>query len=398
MRHRRPDRDTLGFGNTTGVFLVNARTRHFRQCRWLAIGIAVVACPLLLPGCSARRAPEKWQAIAVPTDADFTGMWFTDSLNGWVAGSGWAIDGGIVGRTRDGGRTWRFQSDVFGGGKGSGLGHVQFRDSTYGRATASYERVLVTDDGGATWRLAGNVGPGGGTLFDLQFLDAMNGWAAGSLIVRTTDGGETWRTLTRGTSENGYLLANAIHFLTETRGFLVSHGGALLRSDDGGTNWTPVALPLRAGERPTLRDISFCDASHGWIAGQLGTIFHTADGGTTWFLQENGVPVVRVIPKGEPKRPHEPIPELETEPDRLALTAIQFADPDHGWAVGYYADVAESVILHTNDGGATWTVERVQPGELLRSLLVLDADHAWAAGDRARTRPQVILRYAPAAP
>jgi photosystem II stability/assembly factor-like uncharacterized protein len=358
----------------------------------------VVAGLLLLPGCAPRRAPEKWQAIEVPTDADFPGMWFTDSLNGWVAGGGWAIDGGIVGRTRDGGRTWRFQSEVFGGDKGSSLGHLQFRDSTYGCAIASYERILVTDDGGVSWRLAGNVGPGGGTLFDIQFLDAMNGWAAGTLIVRTTDGGEIWRTLTRGASENGYLSANAIRFLNENRGFLVSHGGALKRSDDGGINWTPVALPLRAGERPTLRDITFCDATHGWIVGELGTVFHTADGGASWALQENGVPIVRVIPKGEPKRPREPIPELETEPDRLALTAVQFADPDHGWAVGYYSDVAESVILHTSDGGTTWAVERVQPGELLRSLFVLDAEHAWAAGDRARTRPQVILRYAPPTP
>ena len=40
-------------------------------------------------------------------------------------------------------------------------------------------------------------------------------------------------------------------------------------------------------------------------------------------------------------------------------------------------------------------VEHVQPGELLRSLFVLDARHVWAVGDRARTRPQVILRYVP---
>ena len=356
---------------------------------------AVVAVLVLLPGCAPPRPAEKWQAIEVPTDADFTGMWFVDSENGWITGSGWAIDGGIVGRTRDGGATWRFQSDVFGGGKGKGLGHVQFRDSTYGCATASFERVLVTDDGGVTWRLAGNVGPGGGYLFDIQFIDPMNGWAAGSLIVRTTDGGETWRTLTRSTSENGYLSANAIHFLDETHGWLVSHGGALKRTEDGGENWTSVALPLRAGERPTFRDITFVDVSHGWIVGELGSIFHTNDGGARWALQENGVPIVRVIPKGEPKRPREPVPELETEPDRLALTAIQFADADNGWAVGSYADIAESVILHTSNGGATWEVERVQPGEMLQSLFVLDRDHAWAAGDRARTRPQVILRYSP---
>jgi len=91
------------------------------------------------------------------------------------------------------------------------------------------------------------------------------------------------------------------------------------------------------------------------------------------------------------------VPELEVEPDRLTVSAIRFADARHGWAVGYYADVAESVVLRTDDGGDTWRVEHVQPGEELRTLFVLDAQHAWAAGDRARTRPQVVLRYVGAA-
>jgi photosystem II stability/assembly factor-like uncharacterized protein len=86
------------------------------------------------------------------------------------------------------------------------------------------------------------------------------------------------------------------------------------------------------------------------------------------------------------------LPELEVEPDRLALYAVQFADAERGWAVGYYADVAESVVLGTHDGGANWQIEHVQSGELLRALCVLDRDHAWAAGDRARTQAQVVLR------
>jgi photosystem II stability/assembly factor-like uncharacterized protein len=103
---------------------------------------------------------------------------------------------------------------------------------------------------------------------------------------------------------------------------------------------------------------------------------------------------VRPIPKGEPRR-HEIVPELEVEPERLALFRVCFADAKRGWAVGYYSDVAESVVLGTHDGGATWGVEHVQRGELLRALFVLDANHAWAAGDRARTAPQVVLRFAP---
>lgn len=350
---------------------------------------------LLLPTSCTRRAPALWQAVQVPTDADFTGLWFTDSLNGWVAGGGWAIDGGIVGRTRDGGRTWKFESGIIpGAGQRSAIGRIQFRDSLHGRATAGPAGILLTDDGGLNWRSAS--GPSLSGLFDLHFVDPFNGWAAGSSIARTEDGGESWSSLTSSTGAEGYALANAVCFTSPTRGWLVGHAGELRRTDDGGATWSSVALPLPAGERPILRDITFCGAEHGWIAGEEGTILHTDDGGTTWVRQETGVPIVRVIPRGEAPRPREVAPELETPPDRLELTAIRFADPAHGWAVGSYADVAESVVLHTADGGASWQVEHVQSGEMLRRLFVLDAGHAWAAGDRARTQTQVILRYAPA--
>jgi len=364
------------------------------MARAIACG-AVLAC--LVASCAPRAARSPWQAVEVPTDADFTGICFTDTLNGWLTGSGWAIDGGIVGRTRDGGRTWRFESGILSGyDSGKGLGRVSFRDPQRGYATASHGQVLITGDGGESWRPADVSGPGSGEIFDLQLLDGRTGWAAGSRIVRTEDGGETWRTLTRSTDDDGYELATGIHFIDAWQGFLVSHIGSLLRTDDGGEHWRRVALPLRTGEHPTLRDIEFVDAVHGWVVGERGTILCTRDGGSAWTLQESGVPVVRVIPKGEPPRPREPFPELDVEPDRLAVMAVAFADPRRGWAVGYYADVAESVILGTQDGGDTWVTEHVQPGELLRSLFVLDAEHVWAAGDRARTRPQVVLRYAPA--
>ena len=365
------------------------------RARLLPSLLALAATALLcVPACAPRQAGSPWQAVEVPTDADFSGLWFADTLHGWLAGGGWAIDGGIVGRTSDGGRTWRFESGILGHDPGAALARVRFRDAQQGWATASHGRVLVTGDGGESWRPA-RVHGGSGNMFDLQFLDERRGWAAGTRIAHTEDGGETWQTLTTSTSENGYLTANAIHFVDAYRGWLVSHSGLLMRTDDGGREWSPVALPLREGERPTLRDITFVDGARGWVAGERGSIFHTSDGGVSWERQEQGVPVVRVLAKGERPR-RDILLELETEPDRLAVMAIAFADPMRGWAVGYYADVAESVVLGTENGGATWVTEHVQQGELLRSLFALDADHVWAAGDRARTRPQVVLRYSPA--
>ena len=356
---------------------------------------ALVLFACCLCACSPHRAAETWQAVTVPTDADFRGVWFTDSLNGWITGGGWAVSGGIVGRTRDGGRTWSFKSGVLdGGGTQFSLSRVLFHDSLRGCAVGYAGIVVVTNDGGESWRPVRYGRSGGDGLSDIQFLDESNGWASGSAsVVRTNDGGETWRPLVFSTSENGYLSGFAIHMIDAQTGWLVGHSGALMRTGDGGNTWTRVPLPMREGEHPTLWDVTFIDTEHGWAVGERGSIFHTADGGSTWTRQENGVPEVRVPPKGEPPRPREPFPELETEPDRLALSAVQFLDSNRGWAVGYYADVAESVILGTRDGGATWTVERVVPGEILRGIFALDPTHVWVAGDRARTTPQVVLRY-----
>lgn len=358
---------------------------------------------LLLLGCFAAgcaRAPgARWQAVAIPTDATFDALCFTDSLNGWIGGGSYLIDGGILGRTRDGGRTWTFRSGVLAsGGTGFSLESVQFQDTLRGCAVGSGGIVLVTSDGGESWRETRHRRSSGDGLNDLHMLDGRNGWAVGSAsLVRTDDGGESWRPLVQGASENGYFSGNAIHFTNLYRGWLAAHGGTLLHSEDGGVSWERAELPLRPGEHPALWDVTFTDDAHGWVVGEDGVIFHTEDHGATWTRQESGVPIVRRLRPGETRR-HEVVPELETAPDRLTLAAVRFTDSLHGRAVGYYADVAESVVIGTSDGGATWRIEWSQPGEELRSLFVLDAAHAWAAGDRARTLPQVVLRYAGVGP
>jgi photosystem II stability/assembly factor-like uncharacterized protein len=360
-----------------------------------ARAVATLAALLAVLGCAPAKPPEHWQAVEVPTDADFTGIWFADEMNGWLVGSGWSIDGGILGRTRDGGRTWGFESGIVPGGeRGSGLGRIQFRDTLSGWATAADGQVMLTVDGGETWRPVHLPGVRGGYLHAMQFIDGREGWVAGTQIAHTEDGGESWHTLFRSESENGYVTANAICFLDDAHGWLVGQAGTIMRTDDGGGDWTRVQLPLHSGEHPTFWDVTFVGGDMGWVVGEHGFIFHTKDRGATWERQERGVPVVRPLPKGEAPR-RDVLPGLETEPDRLTLAAIRFADAEHGWAVGYYADVAESVVLRTHDGGSTWSTEQTRQGELLRSLFVLDRDHAWAAGDRARTQPQVVLSYSP---
>ena len=76
-----------------------------------------------------------------------------------------------------------------------------------------------------------------------------------------------------------------------------------------------------------------------------------------------------------------------TVPSRQLLTAVYFADDKHGWAVGH-----DSLVLHSADGGASWTVQYRDPeldamdegfGYLEKPLMDVwfrDADTGFAAG------------------
>jgi photosystem II stability/assembly factor-like uncharacterized protein len=71
-----------------------------RRTLVIALLSSALAC-----GCS-RTGTGGWQEIELPTNASFSGVWFTDSLNGWISGGARDVRGGLLGRTRDGGRTW----------------------------------------------------------------------------------------------------------------------------------------------------------------------------------------------------------------------------------------------------------------------------------------------------
>jgi photosystem II stability/assembly factor-like uncharacterized protein len=362
-----------------------------------SVSVPMLLATLLVAACSRLGPHPEWKSASTSTDAEFNGIWFTDSLNGWVTGGGRLVDGGLVGRTRDGGRTWQFRSGILQtNGTPFTLHRVQFADTLHGCVVADGGLVLLTDDGGITWREVDRGRDGGDLLFDLQILHGRRGWAAGpTRLVTTPDGGQNWGALLDNTSGDNGLAPNAVHFVDEQHGWLACRGGQLMHSDDGGQTWLPVSLPLHSGSPPTFWDITFSDSLTGWVVGEQGAIFHTGDGGATWVKQQNGVPIVRVIPRGAEQRAKEAVPEPETTPEQLTLTAVRFANARQGWAIGYYPDVGESVVLATGDGGETWRTDRVEAGQYLRALFVLDARHAWTAGQRARTAQQVVLRYGP---
>ena len=59
------------------------------------------------------------------------------------------------------------------------------------------------------------------------------------------------------------------------------------------------------------------------------------------------------------------------------LTSVSFVDERRGWAVGH-----DAAILHTADGGTTWTLQLFRPewNQALLDVLFLDARHGFAVG------------------
>jgi photosystem II stability/assembly factor-like uncharacterized protein len=64
-------------------------------------------------------------------------------------------------------------------------------------------------------------------------------------------------------------------------------------------------------------------------------------------------------------------------PVRSTLTSAYFVDADEGWAVGH-----DTTVLHTTDGGQTWTLQNYQPDleKPLLDVLFLDKLHGFGTG------------------
>jgi photosystem II stability/assembly factor-like uncharacterized protein len=109
----------------------------------------------------------------------------------------------------------------------------------------------------------------------------------------------------------------------------------------------------------TLLGVSFPTPTSGWAVGDQGVILATTDGGATWREQASGVPPM--APPGGCDRGvgGEPIQSMCTN----VLWDVDFVDDTTGWAVG-----SDGIVVHTRDGGATWTRQELPPLDSIPGL------------------------------
>jgi len=322
---------------------------------------ALILLCAIASGCGADN--DNWSEERIPTRAEFKGICFIDPERGFVVGGNYFIDGGIIGATDNGGRTWSFKSGLVRAKAGFSLNDVVFLDRFVGVAAGSHGVILRTTDRGQNWHVARPYTGGTDHFHDLFFIDERHGWAVGfNGVVHTADGGQSWSWL----GERRAISGDAIHFFDPELGLIAGKHGRISMTADGGESWFPVTNPEETGVADLLA-MTFVGPMRGWTGGTEGAILHTNDGGRSWRRQSSGT--------------------------RGRITDMAFTDPNRGWALVADRSTSSSAILHTTDGGEAWREARRVEGELLNALTFFDETRGWAVGERPEHGPQVLMRY-----
>lgn len=152
------------------------------------------------------------------------------------------------------------------------------------RVVAVGERgiVALSDDHGKTWRQARHV-PTSVTLTVVKFVNGLHGWAAGhgGVVLRTSDGGESWTTRLDGVQVAQLMLKRAQ---------AAQQGDSANAANSANSAGTGKAAALLADARRLVRDgadkpffdLDAVDDQHALVVGAGGLMLATADGGASW--------------------------------------------------------------------------------------------------------------------
>jgi len=217
---------------------------------------------------STTNGGANWNVSIFPDSNVFLNtVFFRDSLNGYIAGSG-----GKLYYSTDGGAQW-INSEIDSGMVfGFPVEKIKFYDEDYGLAVGGAIDIagLVwrSTNGGRTWRTI-IIGPE--PINDFLFLDKNNAigvggdFEYGSSNIKSFDAGSTW--LYEEFQVFG--IANTIAFRTKEEAW-ISLGivDSFLVSTDGGTKWELTGTP----QQSRIYDIEFPGERNGWAVGIGGVI------------------------------------------------------------------------------------------------------------------------------
>lgn len=269
----------------------------------MMIRVQLLLCSLLFfsPNTSAQ-----WITQTSGTKVRLRGVSAVNDKVAWVSGAQ-----GTYARTIDGGQIW--QAAVVPGAEA-----LDFRDVEAFDADTAYllsigpgesSRIYKTTDGGKHWTLQFR-NENSKAFFDaLAFWDRNNGLAVSDpvdgrfVIIRTTDGGRTWRQINPvgmppALEGEGAFAASGTCLIVQGKNnawFVTGGAGRarVFRSTDGGQTWQVAETPIRTGNASSgIFSVAFRDAHNGIAVGgdyrqeteAVDNLAVTNDGGRRWSL------------------------------------------------------------------------------------------------------------------
>ena len=435
--------------------------------------IILLSAAFLFPG----RVHAQWEVFESGVSSNLFDIQFVDPSCGWAAG-----DNATVLFTIDGGETWVEQdipvSDFV------AISHIQFLDTMTGYIMGSgrlktqdpdslgiYENVFLrTVDGGTTWEhvpvmledtvphmnefhfidnrtgwVAGSMERGGGNgiigytadggdtwtkqlqvtslqyqLISVRFIDSMEGWALGIVMMDNFNETDLYHTVNGGADwENIYTFPGATYSLTTSAPnslWLCRYG--FNYSGDGGVSW----FSNPGVSNGSARDIEPTGPESAWILynGEPDIIRHTSDGGQTFDLElplsgdtvwyaidvaeyDGGFVIWASGSDGALLRYHQTVTAIDSQPLEAApltvsahpnpfnpSTIIRFSLPAEGHTrLTIYNIAGQRVATLLNENMSAGTHEAVFDGTAVSSGIYV---YRLQTGDRSRTGKVLLMK------
>ena len=197
---------------------------------------------------------RSWINSSVPGDLTFSGVYFADPMRGWVSG-----EFGVIFATEDGGKTWNKQKSPvevsFSSGESRNLFALLFTQPRTGYAFGLDGVVLKTRDG-TRWEIIRQRNDRNSPVdANHLFAAAASGeqlWAVGErgTLLRAETNTDRWQ---QAVSNIARLSLNAIAFGKDGLGLAVGNRGLVLRTEDGGATWKRLKIDILSPTKDSAR-------------------------------------------------------------------------------------------------------------------------------------------------
>ncbi len=307
----------------------------------------LLAICLLFFFCACKKENISLSYTELNTDIDtkLRGVYFFNETTGFVCG-GEKIETGIILKTIDGGASWQqvYSSSL-------ALRDIAFVNDSLGFACGDSLLIVKTTDGGNTWNKLDLpytpviIAP----LNSVQFRDAQHVYICGGensdrgIALRTADGGTWWDYQAFYNTE-----VTENYFTNDTTGYITANGAVFKATADVLTN---NYLNI---EGDFFTSVCFTSADEGFVCGYDGGIYKTSDAGASWKQ-------VRKDNSAFSARTH--------------FNKIRFADSAKGFAVGN-----SGAVYYSDNAGETWKLSDNFPDENLYSIFVLNNSTCFISG------------------